>query len=228
MELPEIILIDKPLGLTSFDVIRQLRRLTGLKKFGHAGTLDPRATGLMLIGVGAGTKQLANLVKLDKVYEATVRIGESRTTADLEGEVLEQKAVAAIFSDEKIAATLATLVGTNELPVSAYSAIKQGGVPMYKRARAAHRQGAVLTATPVRAMTVYAADFLKSQVITIDDLTMVEIGIRFHVASGVYIRSLAVEIGKRLGYPATLAALRRTQVGECRVEDARTLDSFAK
>lgn len=88
MRLPEILLIDKPAGITSFDVIRQLRKKTGIKKFGHAGTLDPMATGLMIIGVEGGTKKLTEFIKLDKEYEAEIRIGEQRTTGDLDGEIL--------------------------------------------------------------------------------------------------------------------------------------------
>ena len=90
MALPELLLVDKPKGITSFDVIRQLRRQTGIKKFGHAGTLDPLASGLMLVGVEKGTKLLSGLIKLDKEYVAEIRLGESRTTGDLEGDIVEQ------------------------------------------------------------------------------------------------------------------------------------------
>ncbi|MEN9920746.1 MAG: tRNA pseudouridine(55) synthase TruB [Candidatus Parcubacteria bacterium] len=92
-EVPELLLIDKPHGITSFDVIRRLRRILNIKKMGHAGTLDPLSTGLMIIGVGPGTKKLTELVKLDKEYIAEIRIGERRTTGDLEGEVVEEKEV---------------------------------------------------------------------------------------------------------------------------------------
>ncbi len=180
----------------------------------------------MLIGVGAGTKALAHLIKLDKVYDAIIRIGEARTTGDLEGEVVVRKAVAEIFSPEKISATLFTLIGTHNLPVSAYSAIKKDGVPMYRRARAAAARGETVAEVPVRAMTVYAADLSAIRPVIVDDVSMCEIDVRFHVASGVYIRSLAEALGQKLGYPATIAALRRTQIGEYRIEDARTLASF--
>ena len=108
---PELLLIDKPHGITSFDVIRRLRRILGVKKMGHAGTLDPLATGLMLIGIGPGTKTLATLVKLDKEYLAEVRIGESRTTGDLEGDVLEERAVVQL-EQKAVEAVLASMVGT--------------------------------------------------------------------------------------------------------------------
>ena len=225
--LPELLLIDKPAGMTSFDVIRQLRKQTGIRKFGHGGTLDPRATGLMLIGVERGTKRLAELIKLDKEYVAEIRLGEQRTTGDLDGEVVEQKAVAANFSSEKLAATLAALCGTHELPVSAYSAIKKDGVPFYKRARAAAQRGETISDVPVRAMTVYEAELLGTEPIMVDDMPMQVVRVRFKVASGVYIRSLAEEFGRRLGYPATLQALRRTQIGEYRIEDAEQLETVS-
>jgi tRNA pseudouridine55 synthase len=127
---------------------------------------------------------------------------------------------------EKISATVATLIGTNRLPVSAYSAIKKDGVPMYERARAAAQKGELVDVVPIRDMVVYGAEVLSQTSVMVDELQMLEISVRFKVASGVYIRSLAEELGKRLGYPATLAALRRTQVGEYQIENARTLESF--
>ncbi len=226
MELPELLLIDKPKGMSSFGVIRVLRRKTGVRKFGHGGTLDPLATGLMLIGAGKGTKQLGALLKLDKAYVTTVRLGESRTTGDLEGDVLAQKAVEKTLSPDVVAAVLHTLVGTQVLPVSAYSAIKRNGVPMYERARKAAKNGGVITDVPLRAMTVYEATLLSCTSVQVDEHPMLEVTIRFRVASGVYIRSLGEELGRRLGYPATLSMLRRTQIGPYCVEDARSLNSW--
>jgi len=223
-----LLLVDKPLGITSFDVIRRLRRFYTVMhdeakapKMGHAGTLDPLATGLMLIGVGSGTKALANLIKLDKEYIAAVRIGEARTTGDLEGEVCAEKKVMETFSAEKVSIMLATLVGTTTLPVSAYSAIKKAGIPMYKRARKAAIKGEQVAADelPLRAMTVSAAELLT---VTQSNGRAV-LTVRFSVASGTYIRSLAEECGKRLGYPACLEALRRTKIGKYNVEDANRL-----
>ncbi|MCB9816095.1 tRNA pseudouridine(55) synthase TruB [Candidatus Nomurabacteria bacterium] len=223
----EILLIDKPKGITSFDVIRRLRRMysdthNGEKapKMGHAGTLDPLATGLMVLGVGKGTKQLTELTKLDKEYVAEVRLGERRTTGDLEGEVMEEKVVveAAEILRSKISAALTDMLGELELLVSAYSAIKVDGVPMYKRARKAEQKGEVVTEVPFRTMRMDEAELLG-----------VEVGggravatIRFAVGSGTYIRSLAEELGRRLNYPATLQNLRRTKVGEFDVADATT------
>lgn len=218
-EVPELLLIDKPYGITSFDVIRRLRRKLNIKKMGHAGTLDPLATGLMIIGVGAGTKKLTELVKLDKEYVAEVRIGESRTTGDLEGEVVESKKVEGLKS-ETVGVALAAMVGTLELPVSAYSAIKVDGVPMYKRARKAEKIGEVIDDVPLRAMRVDEVELLSFEM----DVDRAVGTIRFVVGSGTYIRSLAEELGRRLGYPATLQNLRRTKVGEFDIKDAQTLD----
>jgi tRNA pseudouridine55 synthase len=221
-ELPPLLLIDKPKGISSFTVIRKLRRLTSVRKMGHAGTLDPLASGLMLIGVEKGTKQIADLVGLDKEYVAEVLIGEKRRTGDMDGEVLEAKDYAGDLNEEKIKDVLTSLIGEVELPVSAYSAIKVGGMPMYKRARAAARKGELIVEVPKRLMKVYEAELLK-----IGELDKRLIAtVRFKVGSGTYIRSLGEELGLRLGYPATLANLRRTKVGDYRVEDAKQIEDF--
>lgn len=229
---PEILLIDKPKGITSFDVIRRLRKIyseanSGAKapKMGHAGTLDPAATGLMIIGVGEGTKKLSELIKLDKEYLAEIRIGESRTTGDLEGEVLD-KVDSVILDTEQIAKTVERLQGTQTLPVSAYSAIKVDGKPMYKRAREAATLGELVKDVPFRNMVVHEAEYLGLEETETPDGHRVVVQARFYVASGTYIRSLAEELGRRLSYPATLQNLRRTRVGEFFIENAKQLDDF--
>jgi len=218
----EIILIDKPVGITSFDVIRQLRRKLEIKKMGHAGTLDPLASGLMIIGVGTGTKKLSEYIKLDKEYEAEILLGESRTTGDMEGEIVSEKYVEEVVPEEKLKEALSSLIGELELPVSAYSAIKKDGVPMYKRARAAAKKGEVIEELPVRTMRVYETEFLDSNY----DFGRQIVRVRFKVGSGTYIRSLAEEFGKWLGYPAVLKSLRRTKVGEFVIEDTKKLEDL--
>lgn len=225
MQLPPLLLVDKPVGLSSFDVIRELRRRTGVRKFGHAGTLDPAASGLLVIGVGEGTKQLTDYIKLDKEYVAEVAIGESRTTGDLEGDIIEESEVTNL-AEEQVRTALTHMSGTLRLPVSAYSAIKKDGVPMYKRARAAAKVGDVVKDVPVRDMQVYQTELLDMYNKSIQGVDRVVVQVRFFVASGTYIRSLGEELGRRLGYPATLASLRRTKVGEFRVEDAHQLTDF--
>jgi tRNA pseudouridine55 synthase len=222
--LPELLLIDKPKGITSMDVIRILRRKLAIRKIGHAGTLDPLATGLMLFGVGPGTKKLAELIKLDKEYVAEVRIGESRTTGDLEGEIVGEKVVdeAAEIFLRKIYAALTHKLGTLTLPISAYSAIKIDGIPMYKRARRAEKTGDIVSEVPIREMQVDEAELLSCETGGGRAVAV----IRFKVGSGTYIRSLAEELGRRLNYPATLQNLRRTKVGEFDIKDAQILENI--
>lgn len=222
IEVSDIILIDKPSGMTSFDVIRVLRRETGIRKFGHAGTLDPLATGLMILGVNEGTKKLTEYIKLDKEYVTEVRVGESRTTDDLEGDIVEEREVGTI-NEKDIRNSLERMLGTLVLPVSAYSAIKKDGKKMYERAREAEAKGEVVTDVPVRNMIVREAELLEHGPAVIDGKKRYIIKIRFHVESGVYIRSLAKELGRLLGLPATVQSLRRTKIGPYDIKDAQQL-----
>jgi tRNA pseudouridine55 synthase len=184
-------------------------------KIGHAGTLDPLASGLMILGIGPATKLLQQYLKLPKVYEAEVCVGERTTTGDREGEVLEQVQVTPDACVEVcVRKALETMVGVLELPVPVYSAIKQGGEALYKKARRGEK-----VAVPIKPMDVRSATLLNTTLEPPKCLCMV----RFDVGSGTYIRSLAEELGKRLGYPARLENLRRTQVGEWRIEDALSL-----
>jgi len=232
--LPEIQLIDKPKGITSFDVIRRMRRRYSdmhngerAPKLGHAGTLDPLATGLMVLGVGKGTKKLTELTQLDKEYVAEVLIGERRTTGDMEGEVMEEKVVTETVEELQgnISTALVAMLGDITLPVSAYSAIKVDGVAMYKRARKAEKTGDIVTEVPTRTMRVDEAELLG--VVTSTETRAVAI-IRFKVGSGTYIRSLAEELGSRVGYPATLQNLRRTKVGDFNIADAEKIENLYK
>lgn len=206
--LPPLLLIDKPRGISSFTVIRKLRRLTGVRKMGHAGTLDPLASGLMLIGVEKGTKLITGLVGLDKEYIAEVLIGEKRSTGDLEGEVLEARDYTGDINAAQVAEVLQTLVGELTLPVSAYSAIKKDGVPMYKRARKAAEKGEVVEDVPMRLMKVREVELLNQKAVATELGPRLLLTVRFVVGSGTYIRSLGEELGSRLGYPATLANSR--------------------
>ncbi len=252
-EYSSIILLDKPAAMTSFGLVARVRRILGAPKVGHAGTLDPLATGLMILGVGPGTKELTDLVKLDKEYRAEILVGQKRTTGDMEGLIVAQREVAEIFSEEKISATLHSLIGQQNLPVSAYSAIKVDGVPMYKRARAAEKRGEQATPVPQRNMRVDEVELLGQRPVIYDseqnkffektdDQFLNEVSnlhdnkryqhcvvvtARFAVGSGTYIRSLAEEFGRRLDYPATLYSLRRTKVGKFDIKDAVTLEHLA-
>ncbi len=207
-----LLLIDKPVGCTSFDVIRCLRKELGIRKMGHAGTLDPLASGLLLIGVGPGTKALHALLGLPKTYLATIQFGYATDTGDTEGAITSRGDASGI-SEQLIRTTLQSMIGTLSLPAPTYSAIKQNGVPLYKRAR----RGEVVHA-PLRDMTIYEATLQ-----TFEATEYPRAHICFYVASGVYIRSLAEELGKRVGCPAHLSALRRTAIGSYAVEQARSI-----
>lgn len=222
----KLFLIDKPKGVTSFWVIKALRQKLGINKIGHAGTLDPLATGLMLVGVGAGTKALHDLIKLPKVYEALVVLGIKTATGDMEGEIIERKEVAEI-SNEQVEKALKSLIGKTKLKVPAHSAIKVGGRRLYKLTRS----GRVVD-LPEREMEVLSAELIEllppacagmAQAGKNKD-NLCSMKVRWQVGSGTYIRSLAEELGRRLGYPATVGDLRRMQIGTYKVEDAISLE----
>jgi len=130
----EILLIDKPGGISSFDVIRKLRKKTGIRKMGHSGTLDPLASGLMIIGIGKGTKKLTDLIGLSKIYKVEILLGKKTDTGDLEGKTVEEKKVTKV-DIEKVEKILTDLKGEPELAVPYYSAIKVKGKRLYKMAR---------------------------------------------------------------------------------------------
>ncbi len=229
-----MLLIDKPVGISSFGVVAAVRRATGIKKVGHAGTLDPLASGLMLVLVGREeTKRASELLGLDKSYEVTVRIGESRSTGDMEGEIVAHESDIGDITYETLNIALKTMVCTMRLPVPAYSAVKQKGQPLYKKVR--NKQKYIL---PIRDMTVRNAVLLDLKEALLwhgkDEVFKgYEARVLFEVESGVYIRSLSEELGKRVGhlvegkpYPATTATLRRLTIGEHDIKDAKPLSGI--
>jgi tRNA pseudouridine55 synthase len=222
--LAKIILIDKPKGMSSFSVIRQLRRQTGQKKFGHGGTLDPLATGLMIIGLNKATKLLAGIIGLDKEYQAEILLGEKRATGDMEGEILAEAEYLGNLNETLINKSLQELCVGIVLPVSAYSAIKRDGVPMYKKARKAAQRGELVEDVPIRMMKVYSAKLFGKEEILMEGKKRLLLKVTFFVGSGTYIRSLAEELGNKLNYPATLYNLRRTKVGKYDIKDAQTIE----
>ena len=208
----EILLIDKPSGITSFDVIRILRKELNFKKIGHAGTLDPMATGLMLLGVGPGTKKLNDLIGLSKRYKAEVLLGVKTDTADVTGEIVEEKEVQEL-SKEKVEEVLNSLIGKNLLPAPVYSAIKKAGKPLYKRVRAGEK-----ITPPIREMIVEDIELLDFD--SKKKIIIFEVG----VSSGTYVRSIAEEVGRKLETVATLKGLRRLSIGDYHVDNARKID----
>ncbi|HEX5299612.1 MAG TPA: tRNA pseudouridine(55) synthase TruB [Streptosporangiaceae bacterium] len=211
-------MVDKPGGMTSHDVVARMRRLAGTRKVGHAGTLDPMATGVLVVGVEKATRLLGYLTLTEKEYAATIRLGQTTSTDDAEGE-LTGSASAAGVSDEAMAKAVKTLTGEILQVPPAVSAIKVDGQRAYKLTRA----GAApeLQARPV---TVY--EFTITGITSDGDLLDLDATVR--CSSGTYIRSLARDLGAALGTGGHLTALRRTRVGGYRAEDARTLDQLAE
>lgn len=212
--LPEnIILVDKPKGITSFDVIRKLRKKLGIKKMGHAGTLDPLATGLMIIGINDGTKKLNEFLKLDKTYVAEILFGIHTDTGDIDGEVLKEVEVV-YMEEDYVKDVVNNFSGVFELPVPKYSAIKKEGKPLYKYARSGEE-----VEVPIKKMEVYKSKFIDLKEFKEGFILKAE----FDVASGVYIRSLVGYLAKFLDTEATLFNLNRTRVGEFSLKDAESL-----
>ncbi len=207
-----LVVVDKESGLTSHDVVARLRRLAGTRRVGHAGTLDPAATGVLVCGVGRATRLLGHLLLAEKEYEATIRLGVRTSTDDAEGEVLETRPATDV-TDEQIAFAVASLTGNIEQVPSAVSAIKVGGVRSYARVRAG--ESVELAARPV---TVERFDVLARGGDDVD--------VRVACSSGTYIRALARDLGELLGCGAHLTALRRTRVGSFTLRDAHTLEEL--
>lgn len=208
----KILLIDKPLTWTSFDVVKKLRYTLRVKKIGHAGTLDPLATGLLLIGTGKCTKRLNELQGLDKVYEGTFTIGKTTPSFDLETEYDSERSIAHLTEEDMLRAAR-KLTGPMDQVPPAHSAIRINGERAYKKAR----QNEEVKIDPRR---VFIHEF--------DVPAIVEDQVHFRIkcSKGTYIRSIARDFGEILGVGGCLSALRRTQIGDYRVEDADQLDTF--
>jgi tRNA pseudouridine55 synthase len=209
-----ILLLDKPQGPTSHDLVARTRRALGTRKVGHAGTLDPMATGLMILGVDSSTRLLTYLVGLDKEYTATIRLGQSTATDDAEGEVVAAQDASGL-TDAAIAAAIPAFTGEIAQIPSTFSAIKVDGRRAYDRARA----GEAVELTP-RTVTVSAFDVLGVR----REGTTVDVEVHVAVSSGTYVRALARDLGAALGVGGHLTALRRTRVGPFGIEDAADPD----
>jgi tRNA pseudouridine55 synthase len=213
-----LVIVDKPAGMTSHDVVGRCRRLFGTRKVGHAGTLDPMATGVLVIGIERATKILGLLTATDKSYSATIRLGRSTTTDDAEGEVVED-ASAADVTEERIESAVAALRGDIQQVPSAVSAIKVGGQRAYKLAR--EGQTVELAARPVR------IDRFDIVAVRRND-EFVDVDVEVDCSSGTYIRALARDVGTALAVGGHLTALRRTRVGRYGLDEARTLDGLGE
>jgi tRNA pseudouridine55 synthase len=213
-----LVIVDKPAEWTSHDVVGRMRRLAGTRKVGHAGTLDPMATGVLVVGVNRATRLLGHLTLTDKEYLATIRLGASTITDDAAGEVTATTDASAV-TDAAIAAGVEALTGDILQVPSAVSAIKVNGQRSYARVRAGEQ--VELAARPV---TVAIFEVLSRR----NAASCVDVDVRVECSSGTYIRALARDLGAALGVGGHLTALRRTRVGSFTLEDAHTLNTLAE
>ena len=211
-----VIVVDKPQGITSHGVVARVRRLAGTRKVGHAGTLDPMATGVLVVGVGKATRLLGHMTLHDKRYVATVRLGQETITEDAEGTITAAHGAAGVDAAAVRAAAWAFLGEIQQVP-SSVSAIKVDGVRSYKRVRSGEEvelaaRRVTITRLDVGAVTPGVAD---------DGTAVLDVEVDVECSSGTYIRALARDLGRVLGVGGHLAALRRTRVGPFTVEESR-------
>jgi tRNA pseudouridine55 synthase len=215
---PGVLLVDKPGGMTSHDVVARARKVLAVRRVGHAGTLDPMATGLLVLGVGAATRLLGHLGGTDKVYEATVRLGQTTVTDDREGEVLSTTP-AGHLDDDAVRAALAAQTGPLQQVPSSVSAVKVGGRRSYDRVRA----GEEVVLEP-RSVTVHAIDVHRIDRPTPDLLDVV---VTVACTAGTYVRAIARDAGAALGVGGHLTALRRTGSGPFTTDRAAPVEEAA-
>ena len=213
-----LVVVDKPGGLTSHDVVARVRRLAGTRRVGHAGTLDPMATGVLVLGVNRATRLLGHLALTEKAYDATIRLGAATVTDDAEGEVVATADASAV-TDEQLRAGVAALTGELLQVPSAVSAVKIDGRRAYKRVRAGED-----VEIPPRAVAVQRFDVAGLRRAE----AHVDVDVRVVCSSGTYVRALARDLGAALGVGGHLTALRRTRVGPYGLDVAHTLEELAE
>lgn len=213
-----LVIVDKPSGMTSHDVVGKLRRAFSTRRVGHAGTLDPMATGVLVVGIERGTKFLAHLVAETKTYAATIRLGASTSTDDAEGHMLSRADVAGI-TDAQIASAVEALTGDIMQKPAAVSAIKIDGKRAHERVRAGENVD-----IPARRVTVHRFEVLERR----DVDGFVDLDVEVFCSSGTYIRALARDLGAALGVGGHLTALRRTSVGPFSIDQSAPLDTLAE
>ncbi len=216
-----LVIVDKPAGLTSHDVVARIRRLAGTRRVGHAGTLDPMATGVLVVGVEKATRLLGYLTLTEKEYAATIRLGQSSSTDDAEGEITTAGGSAAALTEDQLTEAVAALTGEIQQVPPAVSAIKVAGQRAYRLTRA----GAAPELKP-RPVTVY--EFAVTALRRMKGTGLLDLDATIRCSSGTYIRALARDLGPALGTGGHLTRLRRTRVGGYDLEQARTLDQLAE
>ncbi|BCJ57858.1 tRNA pseudouridine synthase B [Micromonospora endophytica] len=212
-------MVDKPGGMTSHDVVARLRRLARTRRVGHGGTLDPMATGVLVIGVGRATRLLTYVIGADKSYAATIRLGQATVTDDAEGDVIATTPAGRI-TDDAVRSALAALTGEIDQVPSAVSAIKINGQRAYKRVREGES-----VELPARRVTVSRLDVLA---VRRDEPDVVDVDIEVSCSTGTYIRAIARDAGLALGVGGHLTALRRTSVGGFGLAESVTLEELER
>jgi len=213
-ELEGVLLVDKPGGFTSHDVVARLRRKLAMKRIGHAGTLDPMATGLLIILVGKATRISQYLTNLDKEYEGTIELGKVTNSQDADGEVLETRPVPPL-TEKQVRTVMQSFLGDQYQTPPMFSAIKVGGVPLYKMAR----KGEEVEREP---------RFIRVAGYELTRFAPPQLGFRLRCSKGTYVRTLAHDLGQKLGCGAHLCALRRTATDKFRIEAALPLEELEK
>ena len=211
-ELEGVLLVDKPGDHTSHDVVARLRRKLNMKRIGHAGTLDPMATGLMILLIGKATKISQYLISLDKAYEGTVELGKVTDSQDADGEVLETRPVPPL-TEQEVKAAMATFLGDQYQMPPMFSAIKIDGVPLYKNAR----KGVEVEREP---------RFIRVMNFELTGFALPRFDFKLRCTKGTYVRTIAHDLGQKLGCGAHLAALRRTSTDKFGIAEALTLDQI--
>lgn len=211
-ELHGFLVVDKPVGLSSFDVIRRVRRILGVRRIGHCGTLDPLASGVLPLAIGQATRLVQFVMDGEKSYRATLCLGVSTTTQDADGEVVARASLDGLDA-ERVGAALGRFVGDIEQLPPMYSALKRDGVPLYKLARKG-----VEVERAVRRITIHAIRVLE--------IALPEVIIEVDCSKGTYIRTLAHDLGEMLGCGAHITALRRLRTGAFPIDNAVTLDAL--
>jgi tRNA pseudouridine55 synthase len=217
-----LLVVDKPAGWTSHDVVGRARRLCATRKVGHAGTLDPMATGVLVLGIGRATRLLTFLVGCDKDYTATSRLGQTTFTDDAEGEVTAS-VPAGHLTDEQLAAAVAALTGAIQQVPSSVPAIKVKGARAYHRVRAGEDVD-----LPPRPVTVSRFEVRSTRAGDVDGLPVLDVDVEVTVSSGTYVRALARDLGASLGVGGHLLALRRTRVGAFTLDGAHDLTELGE
>jgi tRNA pseudouridine55 synthase len=213
-----VLIIDKPAGWTSHQVVAKVRRLAGSRKVGHAGTLDPMATGVLMIGIGKATRLLGYLALTEKAYQATIRLGVSTVSDDAEGAVTGLAGAQGV-TDDQIETALAGLRGELMQVPSAVSAIKIDGVRSYAKVRS----GQDVALAP-RQVTISRLDVVGRRDVQADSITIIDLDVLVECSSGTYVRALARDLGTILRTGGHLTALRRTRVGSFILDEAQTLE----